>query len=161
MQQRGRDGHPHHQLNRGSDAGSGANETGTRQAGCGVPHQRIERSLPDYRGTRRIRELRPMNIELITDVDCPNVEAARAVLREALDSTGLPHEWTEWDRGAESSPPYARRYGSPTVLVDGNDVSDEGGAADGNCCRIYPDEAGGFLGTPSRESVVEALKAAG
>lgn len=102
-----------------------------------------------------------MNIELITDVECPNVEAAREVLREALDSTGLPHEWTEWDRGAEGSPQYVRSYGSPTVLVDGNDVSGEGGAAEGNCCRIYQDKAGRFLGVPSCESVVEALKAAG
>lgn len=102
-----------------------------------------------------------MNIELITDTDCPNVEATRAVLREALDTVGLPHEWTEWDREAESSPPYARRYGSPTVLVNGVDVSGESGAADADCCRIYQDEAGDFRGVPSRESVVAALKAAG
>ncbi len=101
-----------------------------------------------------------MNIELITDAACPNVEATRAVLREALDAVGFPHEWTEWDRGAESSPPYARRYGSPTVLVDGIDVSGENGAADGNCCRIYQNEAGQFLGVPSRKSVVKALTAA-
>ncbi len=101
-----------------------------------------------------------MNIELITDADCPNVEATRAVLRESLDAVGLPREWTEWDRGAESSPPYARHYGSPTVLVNGIDVSGEGGAADGNCFRIYQDEAGNFLGLPSCESVVEALKPA-
>lgn len=102
-----------------------------------------------------------MNIELITDADCPNVDATRAVLREAFDSVGLPHEWTEWDRGAESSPPYARRYGSPTVLVDGIDVSGAGGSADANCCRIYQDHAGQFVGVPSRESVVDALEAAG
>ena len=102
-----------------------------------------------------------MNIELITDADCPNVEATRAVLRLALDAVGLPHEWTEWDRGVESSPPYARHYGSPTVLVDGFDVSGEGEAADGNCCRIYRDESGNFRGVPGLESVVEALKAAG
>ena len=102
-----------------------------------------------------------MNIELITDADCPNVEATRAVLQEALNAVGFPHEWTEWDRGAESSPPYARRYGSPTVLVNGIDVSGEGGAADADCCRIYQDEEGRFRGVPSRESVVAALKAAG
>ncbi len=102
-----------------------------------------------------------MNIELINDVDCPNVEATRALLREALDAVGLPREWTEWDRGAKDSPQYARCYGSPTILVNGIDVSGEGGAADGNCCRIYQDEAGNFLGLPSRKSVVEALKAAG
>lgn len=102
-----------------------------------------------------------MNIELITDVQCPSVEAARAVLREALDSTGLPHEWTEWDRATEDCPQYARCYGSPTVLVYGIDVSGEGGAADGNCCRIYQDEAGKFVGVPSFASIVRALKAAG
>lgn len=101
-----------------------------------------------------------MTIELITDVECPNVEATRAVLRDAFDAVGLPHQWTEWDRGADDSPPYARRYGSPTVLVDGIDVSGEGGAADANCCRIYQDEQGRFLGVPSRESVIQALETA-
>lgn len=105
--------------------------------------------------------MKAIKIELITDVECPNVEDARTVLREALDSTGLPREWTEWDRGAESSPSYARCYGSPTVLVDRFDVSGEGGAANGNCCRIYQDEAGSFVGVPSLASIVRALKAAG
>ncbi len=102
-----------------------------------------------------------MKIELITDTDCPNVEATRAVLREALDAVGLPRDWTEWDRESDSSPPHSRRYGSPTVLVNGIDVSGESETADGNCCRIYQDEAGHFRGVPSRESVVEALQSAG
>lgn len=102
-----------------------------------------------------------MKIELITDMDCPNVEAARAVIREALETAGLPAEWTEWDRGAESSPPYVTGYGSPTVLVNGIDVVGESGAAAGNNCRIYVDDAGGFRGTPSCQVVVEALKEAG
>lgn len=96
-------------------------------------------------------------VELITDEECPNVEAARAVLREALDAVGLPHEWVEWNRAAKASPAYARQYGSPTVLVDGTDVSGDGGAADVNCCRIYRSAGGGFLGVPSRELIAGAL----
>ena len=53
------------------------------------------------------------NIELVYDVDCPNVEGARAVLREALQEAGLDPEWIEWDREDPISPPHARMYGSP------------------------------------------------
>ncbi len=60
----------------------------------------------------------------------------------------------------DDPPPEGHGFGSPTVLVDGIDVSGENGAADGNCCRIYQNEAGQFLGVPSRKSVVKALTAA-
>jgi hypothetical protein len=62
-------------------------------------------------------------IELIYDMDCPNVESARGVLRDALAAEGLESEWAEWDRESGDSHEYAREYGSPTILVDGRDVS--------------------------------------
>ena len=99
------------------------------------------------------------NIELVYDVDCPNVEGARAVLREALQEAGLDPEWIEWDREDPISPPHARMYGSPTVLVDGRDVSGEGGEANANCCRVYTAADGNLRGVPSRESVLSALQA--
>jgi hypothetical protein len=63
-------------------------------------------------------------VELIYDATCPNVDAARQQLRDALARAGRPPIWTEWDRAAPSSPAYVRRYASPTVLVAGCDVTD-------------------------------------
>jgi len=100
------------------------------------------------------------NIELIIDAGCPNVEAARGVLRAALVAEGLAAEWTEWDREAEESPPYARDYGSPTILVDGRDVSGQGTESDANCCRVYASADGSFRGVPEIEAVLSALKPA-
>lgn len=98
-----------------------------------------------------------MRIELITATGCPNVDATRTALREALAAAGLPAEWIEWDRASPASPQHARSYGSPTVLVDGADVSGEGGAAGADCCRLYR-TADGFHGVPSRESIMDALR---
>ncbi len=97
-------------------------------------------------------------IELIIDADCPNVEAARGVLREALAEAGVEAEWKEWDRESGGSPAYAREYGSPTILVDGQDVSGQGTESDANCCRVYVSADGRFRGVPDRELVVSALR---
>lgn len=97
-------------------------------------------------------------IELIIDADCPNVDAARGVLREALTETGIGTEWTEWDRGSDDSPAYARKYGSPTILVDGLDVSGQGTESDANCCRVYVSPDGSFRGVPELDAVLSALQ---
>ena len=62
-----------------------------------------------------------MKVELIYDADCPNVAATRARLIAAFAAAGLAPRWQEWQRGSEGSPEYARRFGSPTILVDGRD----------------------------------------
>jgi len=100
-------------------------------------------------------------IELIIDAGCPNVEAAREVLREALIEAGFETAWTEWDREAGGSPAYAREYGSPTILVDGRDVSGQGTESDANCCRVYVSADGSFRGVPEVETVRAALRLAG
>jgi len=100
-------------------------------------------------------------IELVYDTDCPNVELARAVLREAMAAEDLAAVWTEWDRGSGDSPDYAREYGSPTILVDGRDVSGRGSEADANCCRVYVAADGALKGVPEVETVRAALRLAG
>jgi mercuric ion transport protein len=96
-------------------------------------------------------------IELITDKDCPNVQAARDQLEHALEGAGFPTEWDEWDRENPNAPERVRSYGSPTVLVDGRDVAGEGSEADANCCRVYQTKEG-VRGVPSVEMIVVALK---
>jgi hypothetical protein len=101
-----------------------------------------------------------LKIELIYDCDCPNVVAARDELRIALAEAGLAPDWTEWDRAADESPAYARTFGSPTVLVNGEDVTGAGAESEANCCRVYQGTDGKFRGTPSADDIVLAVRAA-
>lgn len=101
-----------------------------------------------------------ISVELIYDSDCPNVAAARSLLIKAFTQTGVSARWREWERSAPDSPEYARRYGSPTILVNERDV---GGGAPGTgnaACRIYSDSDGKLSCTPPLESVCRALMSA-
>lgn len=96
-------------------------------------------------------------VELIYDRDCPNVEKTRRHIQDALTQTGLPQTWEEWDRNDASSPIHAKKFGSPTILVDGKDIA---GASEteGNNCRVYLGDPNGIKGVPSVEQIVLALK---
>ena len=101
-------------------------------------------------------------IELVYDRDCPNVERARAMIRAALDEVGADPQWIEWDRESSDTPPNRRQYGSPTVLVNGQDVGcDENDApqADANACRVYIDNTGCLCGAPSARLIASAISA--
>lgn len=96
-------------------------------------------------------------VELIYDRDCPNVEAARSQLRRVLDQLELPPRWQEWERAGPDAPAYVKRYGSPTILVDGHDVSGGSTEADSKCCRVYRDADGRMRGVPPLEVIRAAL----
>ena len=88
---------------------------------------------------------------------------ARGAIREALLAVGASIEWKEWERGVESTPAALRAFGSPTVLVNGTDVSDggdEAAKADANSCRVYLDECGCVCGAPSAQQIANAINAA-
>ena len=53
-------------------------------------------------------------IELIYDVDCPNVKATREHLLQAFAEVEYTSQWQEWDRASLHSPDYVRHFGSPT-----------------------------------------------
>lgn len=98
-----------------------------------------------------------MKVELIYEKTCPNVEAAREQLATALGIARLDPVWSEWEVSDPAAPEYVRVYGSPTILVNEQDVS---GLAPGDCCdncRIYPDEKGAMLVVPSIDKIVSAL----
>jgi len=97
-----------------------------------------------------------MLVELIFDADCPNVEEARAQLRRAFEAAHLVARWQEWTRGAVGNPSYVEKCGSPTILIDGQDVS-ASGTAEGATCRIYTDKEGKLRGVPSFETIEQAL----
>ena len=96
-------------------------------------------------------------VELIYDADCPNVVHARSLLIKAFTQTGVSARWREWERSAPESPEYARRYGSPTLLVDGRDVVGGAPGAGNAACRIYSDCNGKLSRTPPLEAICMAL----
>ena len=98
-----------------------------------------------------------LQIELIYDADCPNVALAREQLSQALAIVGLPQHWKEWSSDDPEMPEHARGYGSPTILVEGQDVS-ESGQLDGTAgCRVYATSEG-IRGVPTVEDIVAALR---
>jgi hypothetical protein len=95
-------------------------------------------------------------VELIYDADCPNVGQARKLILQAFYEVKLEPSWTEIERSAADSPQYARQYGSPSILVNGQDVADTDGH-NGDCCRLYVHEQG-YRGVPDLSQMVLALK---
>lgn len=96
-------------------------------------------------------------IELIYDLDCPNVKDTREHLLQAFTQTQQEPQWKEWDRAGVDSPDYAGHFGSPTILVDGKDVAGELPTTEANCCRMYKDEEGNMSGVPSVEMIARSL----
>ncbi len=97
-----------------------------------------------------------VQLELVFDSDCPNVDEARDVLKRALQSLSLPLNWQEWERSDQNCPDYAKEYGSPTILVNSKDVSPSA-HNDSACCRVYPENTE-FKGCPSLDNVIAAIK---
>lgn len=95
-----------------------------------------------------------MRVDLVYDLDCPNVVAARTVLVHAFVAAGVAPSWSEHCR-ADGLPAEVDGFGSPTILVDGRDVMGES-AGSAPCCRLYP----GGAGAPPRDAIVAALQAA-
>lgn len=76
------------------------------------------------------------NIELVYFEGCPNALTARENIRAAVaEAFSEPVAWSEWDLMAESTPEDFKRYGSPTVLVDGHDVTGDGPGNSAMACR--------------------------
>jgi len=103
-----------------------------------------------------------MTVELIYSSDCPNVAAARQQLLQAFATVGATPRWLEWDRDDSTSPAHARAYGSPTILVNGRDITGMEASADGaDACRVYSSAPGTFDGAPALEVIVNALRESG
>lgn len=63
-------------------------------------------------------------VELIYDMDCPNVQHARKALHIGFSEAGLQPSWTEWGRKPPESVAYARRFRFPTILVGGRPATE-------------------------------------
>ena len=100
-----------------------------------------------------------MKVQLLYFQGCPHVEQARERLIDALTASQLPLEFEEIDTGAANSPEHLRRWGSPTILVDGRDVGG-GGEPTGIACLLYRSREGGFEPAPTVDTIREGLHAA-
>jgi hypothetical protein len=101
-------------------------------------------------------EIRMPSIEFIYETGCPNIDAARRNLRSALERAGLAPLWTEWERNDPQTPVHARRYGSPTILIDGHDAAGVAPSEEPSC-RIYAMTPGNERGVPSVDLIARAL----
>ena len=88
-------------------------------------------------------------IELVFFEGCPNVGLARDNLRSALQSASEDITWTEWELGSDSTPKDLRSHGSPTVLIDGRDVTGDTTGAAAMACRAD--------GVPSAALILKSL----
>lgn len=92
-------------------------------------------------------------VELIYFEGCPNVDAAREHLARALEAEGLSAAWTEWDVDDAETPEEKRAFGSPTVLVDGVDVTGASEPVAFQACRAD--------GAPEVKEIVHGLRVSG
>lgn len=97
-----------------------------------------------------------MNVQLLYFAGCPNHEAARAALERCLAALDLAPTFDSVDIGSPDVAPALAAWGSPTILVDGNDVAGEQSASAGRSCRIYPNGSG----RPTDAQILAALRAA-
>ncbi len=101
------------------------------------------------------------DVVLLYDADCPHVEDARRNLVEALERSAAPRRWRELLSTDASTPEKWRGYGSPTILVAGEDVAGEPPAVGGRSCRMYRDGNGRNQGVPPVEMIAARLSLAG
>lgn len=98
-----------------------------------------------------------MRIELGVVPDCPHEQAARALLRDALDDIGLRSQSFEVVVVESRSVAEEMRFlGLPTFMVEGRDLFDRPGRPAAVACRIYP----GGQPPPGLRELRRALKEA-
>jgi len=92
------------------------------------------------------------NVQFLYFSGCPLADPARHNLTEAMAQAGN-NKFEEIDILDPSSPEHLRAWGSPTILIDGVDVT---GQPKGNSvsCRIYPFPGG----VPDVQSILAGLQ---
>lgn len=134
-------------------------------AQCGVRHPPVRRSRRVVTHAWRSKLSLRLQIELVYDPGCPNVDLARDTLTAACRKAEVPAVWTEWNSEDADCPAHARNLGSPTILVNGEDVAPgphpwakrEPGA--GPRCRVYRD-GDAIVAAPPPARVEAAITAA-
>lgn len=80
----------------------------------------------------------PLTVELLGYPDCPNIPALRANLKAALAKLQRDCEFTDTNLDTLPDDDARRGYPSPTILVNGRDVSGpEAGGSAVAACRLF------------------------
>lgn len=96
-------------------------------------------------------------IDLVFFAGCPNLEASREALRQALAQTGLPGDWREWRSDDPALPPYAVGFGSPSIFIAGREVTGAEATGATSSCRLYRGPEGAHRPAPDPAQIVAAL----
>jgi hypothetical protein len=88
-------------------------------------------------------------IQLVYIQACPQIGAARRRLAAVLRSAGMPLHWEEWDAADPRTPDALRGWSSPTILINGKEVTGAGRASPHAACRLE--------GPPSALLIMAAL----
>lgn len=106
--------------------------------------------------------MRNPDIELLWWEGCPSTGRAQAELEQAIRDVGLSGVDVRRTEIASDEEARARGFvGSPTILVDGEDVASAGSdEPPGLACRLYPRRDGRIAPTPDPDDVREALRRA-
>lgn len=94
-------------------------------------------------------ESRAPAVEFLFFDGCPYAEAARANLRVALRHAHCEERWLEWDLECLSTPDRLKRFGSPTILIDGTELLGLEPGEQALACRVG--------GAPSVASILAGL----
>lgn len=98
-----------------------------------------------------------MDVEVRFVEGCPSLPLIRQRLRHALDSIGCSRVDIRVRQVRNDAEADALRFtGSPTILIDGNDLFGQPDAEVGLSCRLYR-SAQGTTGLPSIEQLTAAL----
>lgn len=109
--------------------------------------------MPDARWPSLMTLPDNIRIQFLYFKGCPWADEAKESLEAALSECGLS-TYEEIDILDPATPAESRSWGSPTILVNGDDVGGQQ-AGDGPGCRLYPN------GEPSTMSIVASIKRAG
>ena len=101
-----------------------------------------------------------MRIQLLTHPGCASASATRERLVRLLALARADAGIEEVDVTAANAPEHLRGWGSPTVLIDGEDVGGEKSPG-GSCCRLYRNADGRLGGVPSEALIAAMLRGRG
>jgi hypothetical protein len=105
--------------------------------------------------------VRVPDIELLWWEGCPSTEKALGDLRAALEDAGIPAAEVRMTELCTENEACERAFiGSPTILVDGQDVAQPGDEPVGLNCRVYRRRDGTVSPTPDPQALREAIRRA-
>lgn len=101
------------------------------------------------------------DLELLWWAGCPSTDRALSELRAALQDAGISNADIRMTEIRSEEEAQGRAFvGSPTILVDGEDVAPPSEEPVGLNCRVYRRPGGTVSPTPGSETLREALRRA-